>query len=86
MVPRTSGSAGSKSIRTITRKVQASKHRYAAASHLGIIKQLIRDKKFSEQVADHVSKARRKSTGKVYDAKWKILINGKLILSRPLLM
>ena len=46
MVPRTSGSAGvstnnppcnSKSIRTITRKVQASKHRYAAASRLGII-------------------------------------------------
>ena len=84
MVPRTSGSAGvstnnppcnSKSIRTITRKVQASKHRYAAASRLGIIKQSIRDKKISEQVADHVSKARRKSTGKVYDAKWKIFVN-----------
>ena len=84
MVPRTSESAGvstnnppcnSKSIRTITRKVQASKHRYAAASRLGIIKQSIRDKKFSEQVADHVSKARRKSTGKVYDAKWKIFVN-----------
>ena len=84
MVPRTSVSAGdstnkppcnSKSIRTITRKVQASKHRYAAASRLGIIKQSIRDKKFSAQVAEHVSKARRKSTGKVYDAKWKIFVN-----------
>ena len=54
MVPRTSGSAGVstknpscnyKSIRTFTRKVQASKHRYAATSRLGIIKQLIRNKK-----------------------------------------
>ena len=32
-------------------------------------------KKNSEQVADYVSKARRKSTGKVYDAKWKIFVN-----------
>ena len=72
MVPRTSGSAGvstnnppcnSKSIRTITRKVQASKHRYAAASRLGIISNQSEIKKISEQVADHVSKARRKSTG-----------------------
>ena len=39
---------------------------------MGIIKQSIRNKKFSREVADHVSKARRASTRQVYDSRWKI--------------
>ena len=35
-------------------------------------KQSLRDKQFSSEVAEHVSKARRDSTVKVYDAKWQI--------------
>ena len=43
-----------------------------ATSRLGIVKQSLRDKQFSSEVAEHVSKARRDSTVKVYDAKWQI--------------
>ena len=38
-------------------------------SHLGVIKQSVRDKKFAN-VAVFVSKSRRTSTQKAYDAKW----------------
>ena len=37
--------------------------------------QSIRDKKFSQNVADFVSRSRRASTQKVYDAKWTIFSN-----------
>ena len=39
---------------------------------MGIVKQSLQDKQFSSEVAEHVSKARRVSTAKVYDAKWQI--------------
>ena len=39
---------------------------------MGIVKQSLRDRQFSIDVAEHVSKARRESTVKVYDAKWQI--------------
>ena len=38
----------------------------------GNIKQSIRNRKFSKEVADHISEARRASTRKVYDAKWEV--------------
>ena len=37
-----------------------------------IVKQSLRDRQFSSDVVEHVSKARRDSTVKVYDAKWQI--------------
>ena len=49
-----------------------SKSRSATTSRLGIVKQSLRDKQFSSEVAEHVSKALRDSTVKVYDAKWQI--------------
>ena len=39
---------------------------------MGIVKQSLRDRQFSSDVAEHLSKARRVSTAKVYDAKWQI--------------
>ena len=54
------------------RQNSASKPGPSTASHLGIVKQSLRDKQFSSEVAEHVSKARRVSTAKVYDAKWQI--------------
>ena len=39
---------------------------------MGIVKQSLRDKQFSSEVAEHVSKAHRDSTVKIYDAKWQI--------------
>ena len=40
--------------------------------HKTTSKQSLRDRQFSSDVAEHVSKARRVSTVKVYDAKWQI--------------
>ena len=51
-------------------KVSASKSPITRSSRLGVIKQSIRVKKFSQSVANLVSKSRRESTQKVYDAKW----------------
>ena len=51
-------------------KVSASKSPITTASRLGVIKQSIRHKKFSQRVADIVSKSRQESTQRVYDAKW----------------
>lgn len=65
-------SLNSKSIDTIKRKVSTSKHSNVRSSRLGIIKQSVRDKRFSEEVAEFVSQSRRPSTRKVYDAKWRI--------------
>ena len=39
---------------------------------MGIVKQSLRDRQFSSDVAEQVSKARRVSTVKVHDAKWQI--------------
>ena len=52
---------------TVTRKISTSKHSTSYPSHMRIIKQFIRNKKFSREVADHVSKARRASTRQVYE-------------------
>lgn len=57
------------------RKVLASKHSTSSSARLGIIKQSIRNQEFSEEVAEHVSKARRESTRKVYEAKWQIFLD-----------
>ena len=99
MVPRTSGSAGvstnnppcnSKSIRTITRKVQASKPRYAAASRLGIISNQSEIKNFQNKLQTMSPKLVESQQAKFTMQNGKSLligqINGKLILSRPLLM
>ena len=99
MIPRTSGSAGvstnnppcnSKSIRTITRKVQASKHRYAAASRLGIISNQSEMKNFQNKLQTMSPKLVESQQAKFTMQNGKSLligqINGKLILSRPLLM
>ena len=64
-----------KPTRSAPRKVFASKSRSSATSRMGIIQQSIRDKKFSKEVADHVSRARRESTRKVYDAKWRVFVD-----------
>ena len=61
-----------KSACSAKRQNSASKSRSSTTSRLGIVKQSLRDKQFSSEVAEHVSKARRDSTVKVYDAKWQI--------------
>ena len=58
--------------RSAKRQDSASKPRPSSASRLGIVKQSLQDRQFSSDVAEHVSKARRESTVKVYDAKWQI--------------
>ena len=62
--------SGFRSVNTGKRKVSTSKPPSSQPSHLGVIKQSIRDKKFSQNIADFVSKSRRTSTQKVYDVKW----------------
>ena len=64
-----SSSSCSKPIKS--RKAPASKPSSSQPSRMGVIKQSIRDKKkFSKNIADFVSRSRRTSTQKVYDAKW----------------
>ena len=65
-----SSSSCSKPINSSKRKVSASKPPSSQHSSLGIIKQSIRDKKFSKNVADFVSRLRWTSPQKVYDGKW----------------
>ena len=65
-----SSSSCSKSINSSKGKVSASKHPSSQPSRLGGIKQSIRDKKFSTNFANFVSRSRRTSPQKVYDAKW----------------
>ena len=81
MVSRTPRSVGvttgisasnAKSACSAKRQNSASKPGPSTTSRLGIVKQSLRDKQFSSEVAEHVSKARRDSTVKVYDAKWQI--------------
>ena len=84
-----SSATNSKTTDSIQRKICTSKPPNSRPSRLGVIKQSIRDKKFSQNVADFVSRSRRASTQKVYDAKWTIFSNWchtkRLIRSRPLL-
>ena len=56
-------------------KVSASKSPITRASRLAVMKQSIRDKKFSQRVADFVSKSRYKSTQKVCYVKWVVYTN-----------
>ena len=81
MVSRTPRSVGvttgisasnSKPASSAKRQNSASKPGPSTTSRLGIVKQSLRDRQFSSDVAEHVSKARRDSTVKVYDAKWQI--------------
>ena len=78
LVPRTSSaisrsshisSVSSRPHKSTKRKVLASKSSDAISSRLDIIKQSVRNRKFSEEVADHVSEARR-PIRKIKDAKW----------------
>ena len=64
--------SNSKPASSAKRQNSASKRGPSTASRLGIVKQSLRDRQFSSDVAEHVSKARRVSTAKVYDAKWQI--------------
>ena len=70
-----SSATNSKTTDSIQRKICTSKPPNFRPSRLGVIKQSIRDKKFSQNVADFVSRSRRASTQKVYDAKWTIFSN-----------
>ena len=81
VVPRTTASVGvttgistsnSQTAYSVKRKDHTSKPVSSATSRLGIVQQSLRDRQFSREVADHVSKARRESTVKVYDAKWQV--------------
>ena len=84
VVPRTleaasvssdSSATVSKTFDSVKRQISASKPPSSRRSRLGVVKQSIRNRKFSQNVADFVSKSRRKSTQKVYDAKWTIFSN-----------
>ena len=44
----------------------------SSITRLGIVRKSIRDKSFSQEVANLAAKARRASTRKVYDAKWNV--------------
>ena len=70
-----SSSTLSKNIDTSKRKVSTSKSPITRPSCLGVIKQLIRDNKFSQNYADFVSKSRQTSTQEVCDAKWIVYSN-----------
>ena len=70
-----SSATNSKTTDSIQRKMCTSKPPNSRPSRLGVIKQSIRDKKFSQNVADFVSRSRRASTQKVYDTKWTIFSN-----------
>ena len=68
-------SALSKTANTSKGKVSTSKSPITRSSHLRVIKQSIRDKKFSQNFADFVSKSRRESTQNFYDANWVVYSN-----------
>ena len=56
------------------RKLRASspKSPNAFSSRLDVVKRSVTDRNFSQNIAEHVSKARRSSTRKVYEAKWSV--------------
>ena len=80
--------SNAKSACSAKRQNSASKPGSSTTSRLGIVKQSLRDKQFSSEVAEHVSKAQRDSTVKsmMQNGKSSVIgqINGRLILSRPL--
>lgn len=63
---------GAESSYTGGSKTGASKSRKSKTSRLEFIRRSITDRKFSANVARHASQARRSSTRRVYDAKWKV--------------
>ena len=65
-----SSATNSKTTDSIQRKICTSKPPNSRPSRLGVIKQSIRDKKFSQNIADFVSRSRRAST-----QKWTIFSN-----------
>ena len=65
----------SKLTNTSKRKNPTSKSPNSGISHWGVFKQSIRDKKFSQNITDFVSKSRRASTQKVCDIKWVVYSN-----------
>ena len=67
--------SNSKPASSAKRQNSTSKPGPSTASRLRIVKQSLRDRQFSSDVAEHVSKARRDSTVKVYDAKWQIFLD-----------
>ena len=63
---------GAESSYTGGSKTGASKSRKSKTSRLEFIRRSITDRKFLANVARHASQARRSSTRRVYDAKWKV--------------
>ena len=81
--------SNAKSACSAKRQNSASKPGSSTTSRLGIVKQSLRDKQFSSEVAEHVSKARsqtRPLKSMIQNGKYSVIgqINGRLILSRPL--
>ena len=74
-VSPSSSSTISKTSDTVKRKISTPKPPSTQPSRFGVMKQSVRDKKFSKDVANFVSKSRRKSTQKVYDMKWIVYSN-----------
>ena len=64
-----------KTIASVERKISASKPPSTQSLRLGVIKQSIRGRKFSQNVAEFVLKSRGTSTKKVYDTKWVVFCN-----------
>ena len=82
MVQRPAGaSAGSSpsppsSSRPLVSERQASSRpRHAPSSRLAVIRDALRKKRFSSRAASLIADARRTSTNKVYNAKWKVFTN-----------
>ena len=67
-----SDSLAQKSVDTIVSEICQGKCRKLKTSRLEFIRRSIRDRKFSANVARHAAEARRLSTRRVYDAKWKV--------------
>ena len=67
-----SDSLAQKCVDTSGSEVCQGKRRKLKTSGLEFIRRSIRDRKFSANVARHAAEARRSSTRRVYDAKWKV--------------
>ena len=66
----TSDQTSCKTASVNTTAVCEKQYRKPQSLRLDIVRKSIRDRSFSEKVAEHASKARRISTRKVYDLKW----------------
>ena len=67
-----SDSLAQKSVDTIGPEICLGKRRKLKTSRLEFIRRSIRDRMFSAKVARQAAEARRSSTRRVYDAKWKV--------------